>query len=210
MSTAQASGRILPMVGQLHSSLAGIAYQRNDLDLAQQELTRALHWGERTGITDILFNAYDTEIKLLCVRGERERALARMEQIRAGSSGPDIGEAEKGAHSLKSSAANVGAHAVRGLAADIERAANEGDLNQVNELLASLEAAFADAIAALGAGSHAARRKTPVAQRHHHAILAAAADQRAAHAEGRARAHPGDLRRSSRADPRLGTDATCA
>jgi HPt (histidine-containing phosphotransfer) domain-containing protein len=79
-----------------------------------------------------------------------ENAPTRMAQIRAGSLGADIGEAEKGAHSLKSSAANIGAMTVRELAADIERLAGEGDVNRVTELLPSMEAAFAEAIAALG------------------------------------------------------------
>jgi len=80
-----------------------------------------------------------------------ENAPTRMDQIRAGASDGVIEEAEKGAHSLKSSAANVGALTLRGLAAEIERSAGDGDLNRVNELLPSMEAAFADAIAALGA-----------------------------------------------------------
>ena len=78
-----------------------------------------------------------------------ENAPTRMAQIRVGASGTDLQEAEKGAHSLKSSAANVGALTLRGIAADIERAAGGGDTEQVNELLPSIEAAFAEAITAL-------------------------------------------------------------
>ncbi|HSG09834.1 MAG TPA: Hpt domain-containing protein [Longimicrobiales bacterium] len=76
-------------------------------------------------------------------------APVRMTQIRSGASGADISEAERGAHSLKSSAANLGAVRVREMASEMERAAVEGDLNRVRELLPSLEAAFVDAIAAL-------------------------------------------------------------
>ena len=61
--------------------LAGITYLQNDLDEAQADLDRALHWGERTGITDILFNAYDTQIKLHCAREEREQALAALQRV---------------------------------------------------------------------------------------------------------------------------------
>ena len=78
-----------------------------------------------------------------------ENAPTRMAQIRVGASGTEVQEAEKGAHSLKSSAANVGAMKVREIAADIERAAGGGDTSHVQELLPSLEAAFAEAIAAL-------------------------------------------------------------
>ena len=76
-------------------------------------------------------------------------APVRMAQIRRGSETGDVAEAEKGAHSLKSSAANLGATRVRELCAEIERSAAEGDGNRVNELLPSIEAAFADAIATL-------------------------------------------------------------
>lgn len=80
-----------------------------------------------------------------------ENAPGRMEQIRSGAGDGGVGEAEKGAHSLKSSAANVGAHRVRDVSADIERLAGGGDLAAVRGLLPSLEAAFAEAIEALGA-----------------------------------------------------------
>jgi HPt (histidine-containing phosphotransfer) domain-containing protein len=76
-------------------------------------------------------------------------APVRMTQIRSVASGADVAEAERGAHSLKSSAANLGAVKVREFAAEIERLAGEGDLNRVKELLPSLEVAFADAMAAL-------------------------------------------------------------
>lgn len=80
-----------------------------------------------------------------------ENAPGRMSQIRDGIKGGDIHEAEKGAHSLKSSAANVGAHQVRNLAADMERAASGEDVAGVQELLPPLEHAFAEAISALEA-----------------------------------------------------------
>lgn len=80
-----------------------------------------------------------------------ENAPARMEQIRTGAGGPDISEAEKGAHSLKSSAANIGAEKVRGLAADAERAASAGDRTTVTSLLPNLEEAFSQAISQLEA-----------------------------------------------------------
>ena len=51
-----------------------------------------------------------------------ENAPARMAQIREGLSEGDVKESEKGAHSLKSSAANVGALRVRDIAANMERA----------------------------------------------------------------------------------------
>lgn len=78
-----------------------------------------------------------------------ENAPGRMAQIRSGFSGGEISESEKGAHSLKSSAANVGALRVRDLAADIERLAGGGDSAGAKELLPALESAFGEAISAL-------------------------------------------------------------
>ncbi len=78
-----------------------------------------------------------------------ENAPNRLTQIRAGVDGGDIKESEKGAHSLKSSSANVGALHLRTLAADMERAAATGDAGAVSALLPSLESAFSQAISAL-------------------------------------------------------------
>ena len=76
---------------------------------------------------------------------------ARMEQIRAGIAGADASEAERGSHSLKSSAANVGAVAVTNLSGDIEGAAVDGDLDRVKEIMPGLEAAYGRAISELEA-----------------------------------------------------------
>lgn len=79
-----------------------------------------------------------------------ENSPARMEQIRTGAqAGGDVQEAEKGAHSLKSSAANVGAEELRELAAAMERHGTDGDGSAVAELLPKLEDAYARAQAAL-------------------------------------------------------------
>ena len=72
LERATASGLTLPLVGQIHASLAGIAYQWNDLDQARQHVEEALFWGERTGITDILFGAYTTQIRLAALQGQPE------------------------------------------------------------------------------------------------------------------------------------------
>ena len=74
---------------------------------------------------------------------------SRMDQIRAGVNGDDVAEAEKGSHSLKSSAANVGVGEVRTIAAEIEAAAVEGNIEAVRELLPGLEQAYSEARAAL-------------------------------------------------------------
>jgi HPt (histidine-containing phosphotransfer) domain-containing protein len=78
-----------------------------------------------------------------------ENAPTRMEQIRRGVTTRAVEEAEKGAHSLKSSAANVGAEAIRTLAAEMERSATDGDVGAVTRQLPALEEAFTEGIQAL-------------------------------------------------------------
>ncbi len=73
----------------------------------------------------------------------------RMDQIRAGATGDDVSEAEKGSHSLKSSAANVGAHVLRALAGEIESAAASGDVDAIRTIVPGLEDAYSRAIADL-------------------------------------------------------------
>ncbi len=69
----------------------------------------------------------------------------RMDQIRGALDGDDLDVPERGAHSLKSSAANVGAQHVRRFASEVESAASGGDLQLVRELIPNLEQAYAQA-----------------------------------------------------------------
>ncbi len=80
-----------------------------------------------------------------------ENSPARVEQIRTGVESEDAKEAEQGAHSLKSSAANVGAEDLRGIAQEMEGAAVQGDLATVRGLLPALEEAYARTRVALEA-----------------------------------------------------------
>ena len=73
----------------------------------------------------------------------------RMDQIRVGIDGDDPEEAERGAHSLKSSAANIGAETLRTLATNVESAALDQKLDTLRELLPRIESAYAQAIAEL-------------------------------------------------------------
>lgn len=73
----------------------------------------------------------------------------RMDQIRQGAESGDLDEAERGAHSLKSSAANIGAEVVRTFATRLESAALEKDLDAVRRLLPELETAFSGALTEL-------------------------------------------------------------
>lgn len=98
-----------------------------------QALDRLREWGGDTLVVQM--------IRLFV-----KNAGTRVDQIRVGVRDELIREAEMGAHSLKSSAANLGAERVRTLAAEIERAAADNDPRPVAELLPELERAFAAAI----------------------------------------------------------------
>jgi len=73
----------------------------------------------------------------------------RMDQIRKGVAEEDHDEAERGAHSLKSSAANVGAESLRHLATSIESAALDQDYERLRTTLPKIEAAYGAAMAEL-------------------------------------------------------------
>ncbi len=69
------------------------------------------------------------------IRLYMENAEARLQQIDSGlSDGGDFVEAERGAHSLKSSAANVGARQVNQISQQMEDAAERGDVDTVRDL----------------------------------------------------------------------------
>lgn len=80
-----------------------------------------------------------------------ENAPERLSQIRSGIEGGVAEEAERGAHSLKSSAANLGAMRLRNVVATMEEQASKGDLAAVKEGLPLLEAEYLAAMEALGA-----------------------------------------------------------
>lgn len=70
----------------------------------------------------------------------------RLDQIREVMDDEDLEVPERGAHSLKSSAANVGAQLLQEVASDLESAASDGDLKRVRELVPNLEQAFEQAV----------------------------------------------------------------
>tara|TARA_B100002003_G_scaffold206716_1_gene200661 strand:+ start:123 stop:485 length:363 start_codon:yes stop_codon:yes gene_type:complete len=74
---------------------------------------------------------------------------SRMDQIRSVVESDDLDQPERGAHSLKSSAANIGAEHVRQIADEIEIAASNAEAERVRELLPGLEEAFGEVIAEL-------------------------------------------------------------
>jgi HPt (histidine-containing phosphotransfer) domain-containing protein len=74
-----------------------------------------------------------------------ENGPARVDQIRGAMDGEDLDVPERGAHSLKSSAANVGAQLLQKVASELESAASGGDLHRVRDLIPNLEQAFAQA-----------------------------------------------------------------
>ena len=75
----------------------------------------------------------------------------RMDQIRVGTETADVAETERGAHSLKSSAANIGAEHLRALVTAVEAASLDEDVAGLRELLPQVETAYATAVAELQA-----------------------------------------------------------
>lgn len=73
----------------------------------------------------------------------------RMDQIKEGLSTGTSRKAETGAHTLKSSAGNVGAQRVQSLAQEAEFLAEDGRLDELRNLLPSLEKEFEAACDAL-------------------------------------------------------------
>ena len=80
-----------------------------------------------------------------------ENAPTRIQQTRKGLDEGNQRDAERGVHSLKSSAANVGAMKVSALAARMEDLANGGDLAAVGGLMGELETAYSAAQTELAA-----------------------------------------------------------
>ena len=74
-----------------------------------------------------------------------ENGPTRVDQIRGAMDGEDLDAPERGAHSLKSSAANVGAQVLQQVAGELELAASGGDLRRVRDLIPNLEQAFTQA-----------------------------------------------------------------
>ena len=74
-----------------------------------------------------------------------ENGPTRVDQIRGAMDGEDLDVPERGAHSLKSSAANVGAQVLQEVASELELAASGGDLQRVRDLIPNLEQAFSQA-----------------------------------------------------------------
>lgn len=75
-----------------------------------------------------------------------ENGPTRVDQIREAMDGEDLDVPERGAHSLKSSAANVGARLLQEVASELESAATDGDLKRVRDLVPNLEQAFSQAV----------------------------------------------------------------
>jgi HPt (histidine-containing phosphotransfer) domain-containing protein len=73
----------------------------------------------------------------------------RMEQIRAGVRDGDAEAIEDGAHSLKSSCANLGAEAARSRAAAMEQLGEDGRLEEARALLPELDTHYGETVDAL-------------------------------------------------------------
>ncbi|MNM25624.1 Signal transduction histidine-protein kinase BarA [compost metagenome] len=90
----------------------------------------------------------DLYLRLLCKFRDTQAGFA--EQFRAAQSDPDAGAAERMAHSLRGTAANIGAKAVAQAAAVLEQACQNGEpATQVQALAAEVERCLLPTLAAL-------------------------------------------------------------
>ncbi|NIP57479.1 MAG: hypothetical protein GWM92_04680, partial [Gemmatimonadetes bacterium] len=80
-----------------------------------------------------------------------EHTPVRMGQIQGGLDETDLEVAERGAHSLKSSAGNLGARRLERVAARIEEHASRGEAEEATDLLVELESTYQEARTALRA-----------------------------------------------------------
>jgi len=80
-------------------------------------------------------------LMLEMIRLYLENSAKRMEQIRTGFERGEGQLVERGAHSLRSSAANLGAREVSRLAGEMEDAASKGDMKGAQALLETLSEA---------------------------------------------------------------------
>ncbi len=80
-----------------------------------------------------------------------ENAPERMESIRSGAAEGNLSKVERGAHSLKSSAANLGAERLRDDASRMEKAAERRDGDEIRDLLPDMDTHFQDTLRALRA-----------------------------------------------------------
>lgn len=69
-------------------------------------------------------------------------ARARIEEIRTGLDDGEASTVERGAHSIKSGAANLGASRLRFLAAELEEVAARGEPSRLPDLARRVEEAF--------------------------------------------------------------------
>ncbi len=109
----------------------------NDLAVVEREaLDRLREWG-------------GGELVVKMVNLFLEHGPERVAQIRSGVETGSLEEAQRGAHSLKSSAGNLGARRLQAGAARMEGLAEEGNLEGIEKLLPDLERAFEEARSSL-------------------------------------------------------------
>lgn len=100
---------------------------------------------------DRLYEWGGTELRSKMIELFFENGQERMDGLRDGLEAGDLELAERSAHSLKSSAANLGALKVRALASEIEELLENGRRDDAAGLVPELAERFAETLQALGA-----------------------------------------------------------
>lgn len=83
ISAEQQAGRRSALAGMYASVLAAVAYERDQLDTAEELLADRLDVIERTSIPDTILWAYVTLARLAMARGDERRAMVVLENLRA-------------------------------------------------------------------------------------------------------------------------------
>jgi LuxR family maltose regulon positive regulatory protein len=73
----------VPMIGAMYNGLGSLHFLWQEMEQAETYYEQAMVWAQRTGITDILFAAYQGQADLACWRGQAEAALDIMAQFTA-------------------------------------------------------------------------------------------------------------------------------
>lgn len=94
---------------------------------------------------------YDLELLAELVEIYEEDTAENIESIKAAIGSQDAGQLEKSAHSLKGSSSNMSAELVVEFASKLEQAGRNGDFEETDDILSSLNEEFNRVVSALKA-----------------------------------------------------------
>jgi HPt (histidine-containing phosphotransfer) domain-containing protein len=102
----------------------------------------------------------DDELGRIVIEAFLEDAPRQIEELKKLARGGDAAGAGRLAHSIKGAAANVGGERMRQVAAEMEKAADGGNLDTVNSRMAELEAQFHRLLEAIKDAARGVKKST--------------------------------------------------